>query len=242
VHLAGQSSAARSFVDPDGTFAANVRGTWNLLEAVRSGAPHARVLVVGSSECYGPQPAGTRADEATRFAPVSPYALSKAVVDALAESCARGFGLDIVRARPFSHTGPGQTSRFAIPAFAEQIAAIEAGRSEPVLQVGNLDVVRDICDVRDVAIAYTTILERATTHSVFNVCSGQGVKLSEVVEGLIAGARVPIRVEVDPARMRPADVPWLVGDGEAIRRELGWRAEIPLRRTLDDILAEWRGR
>jgi len=243
VHLAGQSSAARSFEDPAATFEANVTGTRNLLEAVRGGAPTARVLVVGSSETYGPQPDGSRAGEETAFAPVSPYAASKARADRIAEASAQGEqGLDIVRVRAFSHTGPGQSAVFVVPSFAQQIAAIEAGRAEPVLRVGNLEVMRDISDARDVVRAYVALLEQGTRGAAYNVCRGEGVKLTEVVRRLVALSRVAIRIEVDPARLRPADIPWLVGDPSRIARDTGWRCEIPLERTLGDVLEEWRGR
>ena len=242
VHLAGQSSAARSFEDPAATFEANVTGTRNLLEAARAGAPAARLLIVGSSEVYGPQPEGSRAGEETPFAPVSPYAASKAEADRLAEASAQGEpGLDVIRARAFSHTGPGQSAVFVVPAFAQQIAAIEAGRRETVLRVGNLEVMRDVSDVRDVMRAYIALLDHGTRGAVYNVCRGEGVKLTEVVRRLVGLARVAIRVEVDPARLRPADIPWLVGDPSRLARDTGWRAEIPLEHTLADVLEEWRG-
>lgn len=243
VHLAGQSSAARSFADPAATFAANVGGTRNLLEAVRDGAPAARVLVVGSSEVYGPQPEGSRVAEEAPFAPVSPYAASKAEADRLAEASGQGpRALDVVRVRAFSHTGPGQSPAFVVPAFAQQIAAIEAGRAEPVLRVGNLEVMRDLSDARDVVRAYVALLERGTRGAAYNVCRGEGVRLTEVVRRLVALARVAIRVEVDPARLRPADIPWLVGDPSRLARDTGWRTELPLERTLEDVLEEWRER
>ena len=242
VHLAGQSSAARSFADPDATFAANVTGTRHLLEAVRKEAATARVLVVGSGEVYGPQPEGSRAGEETPFAPVSPYAASKAEAERLAEAAGRGeHGLDVVRVRAFSHTGPGQAPAFVVPGFAQQIAAIEAGGTGAVLRVGNLEVTRDLSDVRDVVRAYVALLERGTRGAAYNVCRGEGVKLTEVVRRLVGLARVPIRVEVDPARLRPADIGWLVGDPSRIARDTGWRAELPLERTLHDVLEEWRG-
>jgi GDP-4-dehydro-6-deoxy-D-mannose reductase len=242
VHLAGQSSAARSLEDPAATFAANVTGTRHLLDAVRAGAPTARLLVVGSSEVYGPQPEGSRAGEETPFAPASPYAASKAEADRLAEACDQGpQALDIVRVRAFSHTGPGQSPVFVVPGFAQQIAAVEAGRSEPVLRVGNLEVMRDLSDVRDVVRAYVALLARGTRGAAYNVCWGEGVKLTEVVRRLVGLAHVTIRVEVDPTRLRLADIPWLVGDPSKIARDTGWRAEIPLERTLADVLEEWRG-
>jgi GDP-4-dehydro-6-deoxy-D-mannose reductase len=243
VHLAGQSSAARSFADPAATFEANVSGTCNLLEAVRGGAPTARVLVVGSGEIYGPQAEGSRAGEETPFAPVSPYAASKAEADRLAEAAAQGeHGLDVIRVRAFSHTGPGQSPVFVVPGFAQQIAAIEAGQAEPVLRVGNLEVTRDLSDVRDVVQAYVALLDRGTRGAAYNVCRGEGVKLAEMVRRLVGLARIAIRIEVDPARLRPADILWLVGDPARIARDTGWRTGIPLERTLGDVLEEWRGR
>jgi len=242
IHLAGQSSAARSFEQPVETFRLNVTGTWNLLEAVRRHAPAARTLVVGSGEAYGPQPEGSRVAEDMPFRPVSPYALSKAAADALAELHGATHGLEIVRTRSFGHTGPGQDARFVVPAFARQIAAIEHGEAEPVLRVGNLEVTRDLTDARDVARAYVLLLERGRAGEAYNVCRGEGVRLAEVARALVARARRPIRIEVDPTRLRPADVPWLVGDGGKLEHDTGWRPEIALERTLEEVLEQWRGR
>jgi len=242
VHLAGQSSAALSFENPVETFRINSNGSWNLLEAVRARAPRARVLVVGTSESYGPQPEGTRVAESAPFRPVSPYGLSKAAADAFAEVAFRAHGLDVVRTRSFAHAGPGQTPRFVLPSVAQQIAAIEAGTREPVLRVGNLEVTRDITDVRDVAEAYVALIERGRGGAAYNVCRGRGVLLGDVVRSLVARSRLALRVEGDPARFRPADVPYLVGDPTAIEKDCGWRATTPLERTLDDLLAEWRAK
>ncbi|HET7225201.1 MAG TPA: GDP-mannose 4,6-dehydratase, partial [Candidatus Eisenbacteria bacterium] len=242
VHLAGQSSAARSFQAPAETFRANVLGTWHVLEAARTAAPEARVLVIGSGEAYGPQPEGSRTGEDTPFAPVSPYALSKAAAESLALAHARAHGLDVVCVRAFSHTGPGQDARFAIPGWARQIAAIERGEAGPTLAVGNLDVVRDIGDVRDVARAYAALLERGRAGVAYNVCRGEGVSLADVARALVDRARVPVEIVPDPARMRPADVPWLVGDPARLGADTGWWPEFTLARTLDDVLADWRSR
>ena len=242
VHLAGQSSAARSFEQPVETFRLNVNGTWHLLESLRRRAPRARTLIVGSSEAYGPQPEGTRAAEDTPFNPVSPYALSKAAADALAELYGQTHGLDVVRTRSFSHAGPGQDPRFVVPSFAQQIAALERGGAELVLKVGNLEVARDLSDVRDVARAYVLLLERGRAGEAYNVCCGEAVRLTDMVRKLVALARVAVRIEVDPARVRPADVPWLVGDPSKLERDTGWRAETPIADTLAEVLGEWRAR
>jgi GDP-4-dehydro-6-deoxy-D-mannose reductase len=240
VHLAGQSSAAQSFKDPEATFRAHVNGTWSLLEAARTHAPGARVLVVGTSEVYGSIAPGTRAAETHAFVPASPYALSKAAAEHLAIAYATSRKLDVVRARPFGHTGPGQTPRFVVPAFAQQVAAIEAGKAEPVLRVGNLEVTRDLSDVRDIVQGYCALLERGQTGAVYNLCRGTGVLLADLVHELAAMSRVKLAVEVDPARLRPADTPWLVGDPSLTAAETGWKVERPLAATLRDVLDEWR--
>jgi len=242
VHLAGQASAAVSYQQPVETYRVNAIGTWTLLEAVRRHAPEARVLVVGSGEVYGPQPEGSRVSEPAPFRPVSPYALSKAAADALSEVFAKRHGLAVVRTRSFGHTGPGQSPVFAVPSFARQIAEIEAGGREPVLRVGNLEVTRDLSDVRDVVAAYLALLDRGRPGRAYNVCRGEGLRLADVVASLVARASVPISIEQDPARVRPADLPWLVGDPGAILADTGWRAEIPLEQTLDDVVEEWRQR
>ena len=241
IHLAGQASAGRSFEQPAETFRVNALGTWHVLQAARDAAPGARVVVAGSGEIYGSQPVGSRVGEAAPFRPLSPYALSKAAADAVAELAARD-GLDVVRSRSFAHAGPGQDPRFAVPSWARQIAAIERGEDEPVIRVGDLDITRDLCDVRDVARAYAALLQRGRRGAAYNVCRGEGVALASVLDQLRAMSRVPVRVEVDPARLRPVDVPYLVGDPSAIAADTGWRAEIPLATTLADVLEDARRR
>lgn len=242
VNLAGQASAARSFEDPSETFRVNTTGALVLLEAVRRAAPRARVLQVGSGESYGPQPPGTRVAESAPFRPVSPYALSKAAADTACAAYAEANDLDLVRTRSFAHTGPGQDSRFVLPSFARQIARLERGAGEAVLRVGNLEVTRDLSDVRDVVAAYVALLERGVRGAAYNVCRGEGVRLADVAARLTSLARVAVRIEVDPARVRPVDVPYLVGDPTAIARVTGWRAAIPIEQTLRDTLEEWRRR
>jgi GDP-4-dehydro-6-deoxy-D-mannose reductase len=242
VHLAGQSSAARSFEAPDETIRANVGGTRRLLEAVHAATPSARVVAVSTSEIYGPREPGHLADEDGPMHPVSPYGRSKADADLLAAKFAAEHGLDVVRARPFGHTGPGQTARFVIPAWAEQIARIEVEGAEPVLRVGNLEVTRDLSDVRDVVGGYVALLERGAGGRAYNLCRGKGVLLADVVRRLAALARIEVRIESDPARMRPADLPWLVGDPARTASECGWRVTTPFEQTLRDVLDEWRER
>jgi GDP-4-dehydro-6-deoxy-D-mannose reductase len=241
VHLAGQASAGRSFDDPVGTFRVNAAGTWNLLESVRRAAPRARALVVGSADVYGSQPEGSRVGEDAPLRPVSPYGLSKAAADLLAQMAAED-GLDVVRSRSFAHAGPGQDPRFAVPSWARQIAAIEAGAAEAVIRVGNLEVTRDLCDVRDVARAYVDLLERGVTGRAYNVCRGEGLRMADVLGALVAMARARVRIEVDPSLHRPADLPYLVGDPTAIGRDVGWSARIALDETLRAVLEDARAR
>lgn len=240
VHLAGQSSAAASFADPEGTFRANVLGTWGLLEAVHDTAPRARVLWVGTSEVYGATEPGRRVDESHPIAPVSPYALSKAAAERVAEGLARAHGLDLVRVRPFGHTGPGQTPRFMLPSFAQQIASIERGEREAVLRVGNLEVTRDLSHVSDIAEGYVALLEHGVAGEVYHLCRGEGVRLDALVAELVAMSSASVRIEVDPARLRPADVPYLVGDPARARAQTGWHTRRSLSQTLRDTLEHWR--
>lgn len=242
VHLAGQASAALSYQRPVETYRVNAIGTWTVLEAVRRERAGARVLVVGSGEVYGPQPEGSRVAEDAPFRPVSPYALSKAAADALSDAFARRHGMEVIRTRSFGHTGPGQSPVFAVPSFARQIAEIEAGRAVPVLKVGNLEVTRDLTDVREVVEAYVALLDRGRPGAAYNVCRGEGSRLSEVVAGMVQRARVPIRIERDPERVRPADLPYLVGDPGAIAHDTGWRAQTQLEGVLSLVLEDWRRR
>lgn len=242
VHLAAQSSGASSFERPVETFEINALGTFRLLEAVSQAAPEARVLVVGSGDIYGPQPKGTRTNEEAPFQPMSPYALSKAAADTIAETCAGLWSLDVVRTRSFGHVGPGQTPHFVVGSWCRQIAEIETGGQEPVLRVGNLNVTRDLTDVRDVVEAYLSLLEHGRSGAAYNVCRGEGTRLDALAESLCRRARRPVRVETDPARFRAADIPYLVGDPTTIRKDTGWKATIPLERSLDETLEEWRKR
>ena len=242
VNLAGQASAAKSFEDPSETFRVNTSGALVLLEAVRRAAPRARVLQIGSGESYGPQPPGTRVAEAAPFCPVSPYALSKAAADTACAAYAEANDLDLVRTRSFAHTGPGQDARFVLPSFARQIAQLERGAGEPVLRVGNLEVTRDLSDVRDVVGAYAALLARGARGAAYTVCRGQGTRLADLAARLVSLSRVPMRIEVDPARVRPVDVPYLVGDPTAIATATGWQTAVSIEQTMRDTLEDWRRR
>lgn len=241
-HLAAQSSAARSFEDPRGTFEANVTATVVLLEAVRRIVPGARVLLTGSCEEYGRRsPEEMPLGEESPVEPVSPYAASKAAQNLLALQYHRACGLDVVLTRSFSHTGPGQTDVFVLPSFARQCAAIAAGGGG-VIRTGALDVTRDFLDVRDVANAYAAIARRGRTGTVYNVCSGEGLRLSDALDRLIGLAGGGIGIETDPGLLRPADVPVLVGDNSRLRADCGWEPRIDSGRMLRDLFEWWKGR
>ena len=242
-HLAAQSSAARSFEDPRGTFEANVTATVALLEAVRRVVPRARVVLTGSCEEYGRRhPEEMPLGEDAPVEPVSPYAASKAAQSLVALQYHRAFGLDAVLTRSFSHTGPGQRDLFVLPSFARQCATIAAGRGERVIRTGNLEVTRDFLDVRDVARAYIAIARGGTAGAVYNVCSGEGLLLREALKTIIDLAGGGIAVETDPALLRPADVPVLVGDNGRLRADCSWEPEIDRRRMLEDLYEWWSGR
>jgi GDP-4-dehydro-6-deoxy-D-mannose reductase len=243
VHLAGQSSVHRSWIEPGGTLRTNVLGLVNLLDAVRERGGRPDVLVVGSAEEYGiVEAARIPLAEDTPLRPSSPYAVSKVAQAALARLYGPAGGMKIVLTRTFHHTGPGRGEAFAESSFARQIAEIEAGLRPPVLRVGNLEAVRDYTDVRDVVRAYWALLERGEGGEVYNVCSGRGRAIRELLEELLGMSPARVEVQVDPARLRPSDVPVLIGDPARLRSATGWEPRVPLEQTLADLLESWRQR
>jgi GDP-4-dehydro-6-deoxy-D-mannose reductase len=233
-HLAAQASVGESFRDPLSTWEVNATGTLRLAEAL---GPGVRLLFVSSAEVYGIVPEAEQPiPETRRLHPTNPYAASKAAAEMAVLEAAHARGTHAVVARSFNHTGPGQDTRFALAAFARQLAAIRAGACEPVLRVGNLQARRDYLDVRDVARAYLTLLDAGAPGGVYNVSTGQPRSMAELVGEMVELSGTGARVEVDPARVRPLDVPLLSGDPSALRA-LGWAPAIPLRQTLADLLA-----
>jgi GDP-4-dehydro-6-deoxy-D-mannose reductase len=234
-HLAGQASVGDSFGDPLGTWDVNATGTLRIASALPKGA---RLLLVSSAEAYGAVPEPEQPIREERLLrPCNPYAASKAAAE-MAALQAGDAGLEVVVARSFNHTGPGQDPRFALASFARQLAVIRAGGAEPVLRVGNLSARRDLLDVRDVVRAYVTLMRAGAPGTVYNVCSGSARSMREAVDELVELSGTRARVEVDPERVRPVDVPLLLGDSARLRG-LGWRPEIPFRQTLADLL-EWQ--
>jgi GDP-4-dehydro-6-deoxy-D-mannose reductase len=243
VHLAGFTVVPAAERDPEAAYRGNLGGTLAVLAAVRAHAPGARILVVTSVEVYGQvEPAELPLTEETALRPLTVYGASKAAADLAAAQWGRAYGLDVVRVRPFNHTGPGQAPEFVCSAVARQLAAIEAGQQPPVVEVGNLDPVRDFSDVRDIAAGYLALLERGRRGEVYNLCSGEGVSIAEVVAVLRTHARVPVTVRSTATRRRGVDVARVVGSHARATRDVGWRPRIPFSETLAALLDDWRGR
>jgi GDP-4-dehydro-6-deoxy-D-mannose reductase len=238
-HCAGAAHVGKSWENTTPTFEINVRGTHNLVEALRRSGLRSKVLIPSSAMVYESSDEAVAEDRP--LVPRSPYALSK-LAQEMTGLRARADGLHVTIARSFNHVGPRQDPFFAASGFARRIADIEAGRWEAEIAVGNLDARRDIHDVRDTVRAYQLILERGADGQAYNVCSGRAISIGALLDKLLAHARVPIKVRVDPARYRPNDVPLLLGDPTRITTELGWLPEIPLDQTIEDLLAYWRSR
>jgi GDP-4-dehydro-6-deoxy-D-mannose reductase len=239
-HLAALASVGRSWEAPTETLTRNVAMTANLLEAVRLEAPEAAVVVAGSGEVYGP-PDRLPVDEDAPLRPQNPYAVSKAACDLLAAQYADAFGMPVVRMRPFNHAGPGQSDEYVVGTLTRQVAEAEAaGRDEAVLRTGNPDSARDFTDVRDVARAY--LAAASLEGGAFNVASGRAVTVRDLIELVRAAARLPVRHEIEQARVRAHDVPEVRGSAARLREATGWQPEISLERTVADALEAWRER
>jgi GDP-4-dehydro-6-deoxy-D-mannose reductase len=239
-HLAGAAHVAQSWADACDTYALNVRATHHLVEAVRRRHPEARVLVTGSATVYRPGDAALT--EESPLGPASPYATSKLAQELVARHAATDDRLAVVFTRSFNHIGPRQDASFVASSIARQIARIEAGRQAPEIAVGNLDARRDLMDVRDTVRAYAALMAAGRTGVPYNVCSGRAVAIRALLDGLVARARVPVAVIQDPARMRPNDVPLMLGSFARLEAETGWRPAFSLDETLDLLLDDWRAR
>jgi len=238
-HLAALSHVGDSWDDPTAVLRVNVEGTAHLLSAAHAAAVR-RVVVIGSAEEYG------RVDERdlplgedAPLRPASPYGVSKIAASYLALQAHLAYGLDVVRVRAFSHTGPGQSDRFLVPALAHRIAVAEREHRDEIL-VGSLDPVRDISDVRDVVRAYRLLALNADAGEVYNVCSGTGTSVREVADHLVAASTRKLRITVDPDLVLPVDVARLVGDGSRLRACTAWKPSYRLDETLAAVLEHAR--
>lgn len=235
-HCAGIADVHSAWRASTPALRVNAMGTHYLLEAVRRNALDIPVLVVGSALVYR---SSTEAiDEESPIGPSTPYGTSK-----LAQELAalRASWCQVFLCRPFNHAGPRQSDGYVTSSFARQIAEIEAGLREPVLEVGNLESMRDITDVRDTVRAYDLIVRRGQPGRPYNVCSGRAYRIGDLLTMLVARARVAIRVQTDPARLRPSDTPVVLGSFARLEAETGWRPLIPIEQTLGDLLDYWRG-
>jgi GDP-4-dehydro-6-deoxy-D-mannose reductase len=244
IHLAAQSFVQASWRSPAETLSTNILAQVNLLEGLRGLKMSPRFLVVGSSEEYGlVEEDELPIKETNPLRPLSPYAVSKVGQDLMGYQYWKSYGLPIVRSRAFNHEGPRRGDVFVTSNFARQVAEIEAGLRDPVVYVGDLAPRRDYSDVRDIVRGYWALVERGEPGEVYNLCSGRAWTIRQVLDLLLEQARVKsIRVETDPARLRPSDVPVLEGDPSKIEKATGWKVEIPFERTLKDLLAYWRQR
>ena len=235
-HLAAVAYGPDASRDLGMAVSVTVGGTANVLAAAADHERRPTVLVTGSSEVYG-SPSVDAIDESTPLAPLSPYGATKVAQETIALTYGRSADLPVVATRSFNHIGPGQRDAFAVASFARQLREIADGRREPVLRVGNLAPVRDFTDVRDVVRAYRLLVAGGHTGEPINVASGRGVAIGEVVDELVGLCGVPVRVEVDPTRVRATDPQRIVGDASRLHRLTGWEPVIPLSRTLADIWA-----
>jgi GDP-4-dehydro-6-deoxy-D-mannose reductase len=239
-HLAGAANQGASWQDTDVALELNVLATHHLLRSVARHAPSARTLVTTSAAVYAPS--ASALDEDAPVRPTSPYGVSKLAQEMEALCAVRDESLHVVVVRPFNHIGLGQEPAYFAPSFARQLARIEAGLDEPVLRVGNLEARRDLSDVRDVVRAYRLLLPRASAGAIVNVCRGEAYVIGDLLQQMVAQCRVNVRIETDPARLRPSDTPLLLGDHARLTGLTGWRPEVPLARTLADILDDQRTR
>lgn len=241
-HLAAISFVFYSFSSPSEVLATGILGQTNILEAVRAHKPDARVLVIGSSEEYGlVHPDEVPIKETNPLRPLSPYAISKIAQDFMGYQYFKSYGLHVVRTRAFNHSGARRGEAFCTSSFAKQVAEIKLGLREPKIYVGNLDAIRDFTDVRDVIRAYALALEKGDPGEVYNICSGNGYSIKQVLDMLIqlGGLLGTVDIIHDPARMRPSDVPVLIGDSTKFRERTGWQPDIHFQQTMSDLLNYW---
>ncbi len=241
IHLAGQADVALANRDPVGTFRVNAEGTLCVLDAMRREAETARAVVVTSAEAYGiVPPEEMPVTEDRPLIPRTAYGASKAAAEAVAIQAAMGWGLAVVRMRPFNHVGPGQRLGFVAPDFASQVASAERRLRPPVLEVGNLSGRRDFTDVRDIVRGYRAALERGTSGAAYNLCSGRSVAIEDILRRFVDRSTVDIEIRRDETRFRPVDVPEFRGDASRAAADLGWEPRVPLDTSLDEVLEEWR--
>ena len=240
-HLAAQSSVAVSWKNPGLTVDVNVKGSLNVLDAVRKLDYKPRVLLIGSGEEYGhvrENEVPVQEDNVLR--PGNIYAATKACQNMIGAIYAQAYGMDVMMVRAFNHVGPNQSPIFVVADFCKQTAEIEAGLKEPVIKVGNLSARRDFSDVRDVVRAYVELMEKGKAGETYNVGSGNAVEIRKILDMILCRSKKEIRVEVEPSRMRPVDVPVIEADISKLKTCTGWKQKITLEETIQDTLEYWR--
>jgi GDP-4-dehydro-6-deoxy-D-mannose reductase len=241
IHLASFSSVASSWQDPVGSYQNNTNIFLNIVESMRQGAMKCRILSVGSSEEYGDTAAKiSPLTEDSPLNPGSPYAVARVSQEMLGKLYAQSFGLDIVMTRSFNHLGPGQKENFFIPSVVKQICTAKKLNGGPCrLKTGNISLIRDFSDARDVVAAYLALIQKGKSGEIYNICSGQGVKLSEIIAQASAIAGVAVEIEQDPALLRPHDIASIIGSHRKLSETTGWKPEYTLRQSLGDIVAQY---
>ena len=242
-HLAAQSFVPTSWVSPSVTLEVNVVGSTNLFEAVKMAGIDPVIQIACSSEEYGlVHENETPIKETNPLRPLSPYAVSKVAMDYLGYQYFQSYKVRIVRTRGFNHTGPRRGDTFAESNFAKQIALIEKGKQDAVMHVGNLEASRDYTDVRDMVRAYRLAVEKCDPGDVYNICTGKTIRIGDMLNLLLSMSKKKVEIKPDPARMRPSDVPVLLGDNGKFVAKTNWKPEIPFKKTMEDLLNYWRER
>lgn len=240
-HFAAQSFVPASWASPSVILEINVVGPCNLFEAIRAAQIDPLIQIACSSEEYGlVKPDEVPIKETNPLRPLSPYAVSKVAMDFLGYQYFKSCGMRIVRTRGFNHTGPRRGDVFSESSFAKQIAEVEKGKKKPVILVGNLEAERDYTDVRDMVKGYLLAVEKGEPGEVYNICSGKAVKIKKVLDVLLSFSKIKVEIKQDPARMRPSDVPILLGNNSKFVKRTGWQPEISFEKTMKDLLNYWR--
>lgn len=239
LHLAAYSSVAYSWKNPAESFLNNTNIFLNLIEQVKNTNLKCRILSVGSSEEYGnvnKDKLPIREDQG--FEPISPYAVARVSQEMLSKIFVDTFGMDIVLTRSFNHIGPRQDERFVVPSFVQRVLNIKkSGQSSGTIETGDVSVIRDFVDVRDVVRAYYMLLMKGKKGEIYNVCSGQAISLNSLIDIIAEQAGVKVSTKVNPDFIRPKDNKFVVGSPFKIESEIGWKAEISIKTTIKDMIA-----
>lgn len=241
-NLAAQSSVAASWKHPQLTVDINIKGVINLLEVIKKTNIKPKIVLIGSGEEYGIiNENDLPVNENKQLVPINVYAATKACQENMGRIYANAYDMDIVMTRSFNHFGPRQSADFVVAAFCKQIAEIEKGLNEPVINVGNLSAKRDFLDVRDVVVAYSLLMKSGKKGEAYNVGSGKAVEIKKILDEILKLTNMDIKINIDKEKFRPIDVPVIEADVAKLKRHTGWAAKIPLASTVEDTLNYWRG-